>query len=310
MDRLESMTVLLAVVAAGSLSAAARELRTPLATVSRKVADLEQRLGTSLLVRRSRRVELTASGRAYVEAIRPLLEQLAEAERVAAGEYRAPQGELAVTAPVLFGRVYVLPLLVEFLLEHPKIQGRAMLVDRHVDLLEERIDVAIRIGELSDPTLVAARVGTVQRVVCASPAYLARRGIPSRPEDLQGHEAITFRGFTASRGWTFRRQGGPFTIDVSPRLTVNSAEAAVDAARAGLGFTRVLSYQVERELREGELQEVLSEFAPSAIPVSLVYSGRARLPAKARAFIDWALDRLRARLAKASPAAPQRSRKT
>jgi DNA-binding transcriptional LysR family regulator len=302
MDRLESMTVLLAVVEAGSLSAAARRLRAPLATVSRKVADLERRLGTMLLVRRSRRVELTASGRIYVDAIRPLLAQLAEAERTAAGEYRAPQGELAITAPVVLGRTYVLPLFAQFLLEHPRIQGRAMLVDRHVDLIEERMDLAVRVGNLRDPTLVATRVGAVQRVVCASPAYLARRGVPSRPEDLlQGHDAVTFQGYSASHGWAFQRGGAPFTIDVPHRLAVNSTEAGVDVALAGLGFVRVHSYQVARELRDGALRTVLADFALPSTPVSLVYPAGARLPAKARAFIDWGLDRLRAGLSGLPP---------
>jgi len=198
MDRLESMHVLLVVVDAGSLSAAARRLRAPLATVSRNIAALERRLGTSLLVRRSRRVELTESGRAYVETIRPLLAQISDADRTAGGEYRAAQGELAVTAPVLFGRMYVVPLLVEFLAEHPAIRGRAMLVDRHVDLVEERMDVAIRIGRLRDPSLVAARVGALRRVVCASPAYLARLrdagvGLPARRRAADGGGAVPAR---------------------------------------------------------------------------------------------------------------------
>jgi len=299
MDRLESMTVLLVVVEAGSLSAAARRLRTALATVSRKVAELERKLGANLLVRGQRRVELTASGRAYVDAIRPLLDQLREAERTVAGEYDMPQGELAITAPPVFGRRYLLPLLFEFLAAHPKIRARVLLVDHHVDLIDERMDVALRLGPVKDATLVSTRVGSVTRMVCGSPAYFGDHGVPDCPEDLHDHEAIGFQGFSASNGWAFQREGVAFTIVPPARLTVNSTEGAVEAALAGLGLTRVLSYQIEDQLRAGALQAVLTGFAPRPTPVSLVYSSRARVPLKVRTFIDWVRPRLRSRLSQA-----------
>ena len=195
MDRLEAMAVLLTAVEEGSLSAASRRLRLPLATVSRKVADLEKHLRTQLIVRTSRRVELTDAGRAYVAAAKSILEQVEEAERAAAGEYIAPRGELHVTAPEVFGRRHVLPVALAFLADNPEITLRLFLADRQINMVEEHVDVAVRIGHLEDSGLIARRVGAVRRVICASPGYLARRGTPQRPEDLTGHDGISFRGF-------------------------------------------------------------------------------------------------------------------
>jgi DNA-binding transcriptional LysR family regulator len=296
MDRLDAMAVLLAVVEEGSLSAASRRLRAPLPTVSRKVADLERHLGTRLLVRTSRRIALTDAGRAYVAAAKHILEQVEEAERHAAGEYSAPKGELHVTAPTMFGRTHVLPIALDFLKEQPDIDLRLLLNDRQVNLVEEHIDVAVRIGHLADSGLRATRVGAVRRVACASPAYLARRGTPAAPDDLPAHDGITFWGFASGPEWRYRGDSPAWTAEPRTRLAVNSTESAVAAAVAGLGVVRLLSYQIAEELRSGALVPILEDFAPEPMPVSLVYPEAGLLPHKVRAFLDWAAPRLRARL--------------
>ena len=296
MDRLEAMAVLLAVVEEGSLSSGSRRLRAPLATVSRKVADLEKHLGAQLLVRTSRRVQLTEAGRAYVESARRILEQVEEAERSAAGEYSTPKGELYVTAPTMFGRTHLLPLAIDFLKEQPEIDMRLLLNDRQVDLVEEHIDVAVRIGHLIDHDLRASKVGEVRRVACASPAYLAQRGTPTVPEDLLSHDGITFRGFANAPEWRYRGDGPAWEAEPRTRLAVNSTEAAIAAAVAGVGIARLLSYQIEDELRSGSLVAILEEFAPPPLPVNLVYPEARLVPRKLRAFLDWTAPRLRARL--------------
>jgi DNA-binding transcriptional LysR family regulator len=296
MDRLEAMSALLAVVEEGSLSGASRRLRTPLATVSRKVADLEKHLRTQLLVRTSRRVHLTDAGRAYVEAARRILEQVEEAERGAAGEHSAPKGELEVTAPIVFGRTHLLPIAIEFLKEQQEIDMRLLLHDRQVNMVEEHIDVALRIGHLVDSDLRATKVGEVRRVACVSPAYLAQRGAPATPDDISKHDGITFRGFENSPEWRYRGDTPAWIAEPRKRLAVNSTEAAVAAAVAGLGIVRLLSYQIEQELRSGALVLILEDFAPKPLPVNLVYPESSLRLLKVRAFLDWAAPRLRARL--------------
>jgi DNA-binding transcriptional LysR family regulator len=296
MDRFDAMAVLLAVVEEGSLSAASRRLRAPLATVSRKVADLERHLRTQLLVRTSRRVALTDAGRAYVASAKRILEQVDEAERHAAGEYSAPRGELHVTAPTMFGRTHVLPVAIEFLQEQREIDLRLLLNDRQVNMAEEHIDVAVRIGHLVDSGLRAMRVGSVRRIACASPVYLARRGAPMTPDDLPAHDGITFNGFASAPEWRYRGDGPAWSAEPRTRLAVNSTEAAVAAAVSGLGIVRLLSYQIAEELRSGALVAILEDAAPDPMPVSLVYPEAGLLPLKVRAFLDWTAPRLRARL--------------
>jgi DNA-binding transcriptional LysR family regulator len=297
MDRFDAMSVLLAVVEAGSLSAGARRLRAPLATVSRKVTELERHLGTQLLLRTSRKLGLTEAGRVYVAASRRILDQLDEAEREAAGEYNALRGELRVTAPVIFGERHLLPVALSFLAEHPEIALRLMLADQQISLVEEHVDLALRIGHLGNNALIATRVGTVQRVICASPGYLARRGTPKLPEDLATHDGIVFHGFSSSPEWRYRRDSPAFMVEPRVRLAVNTTEAAIQAAQADLGIIRVLSYQVEDALRTGRLQTVLADFAPGPLPVSLVYQEAGLVPLKTRRFLDWTVPRLRARIA-------------
>jgi DNA-binding transcriptional LysR family regulator len=296
MERLESMSVFVSVVEAGSFSAASRLLRMPLPTVSRKVSELERHLHTRLLHRTSRRLALTEVGRAYLAACKTVLEQIAEAERAAAGEYGAPKGELLLTAPVVFGRLHVLPVLSEFLHAFPEIDVRLALSDHVANLLEDRIDLAVRVGELPDSNLMALRIGEVSRLTCASPAYLSKRGLPRRPKQLDQHDCVTFEGLSSSQSWSFGRGRGETSVRVHSRLVVNSAEAAIQAAIAGLGVTRVLSYQVAEALRAGALKRLLRAFEPAASPVHLVYTAQPLLPAKLRAFLDFAAPRLKAAL--------------
>jgi DNA-binding transcriptional LysR family regulator len=284
MNRLEAMGVLLAVVDAGSLSAAGRNLGMPLATVSRKVSDLET---------------LTEAGRGYVASCRRILEEVHEAERAAAGEYSAPRGDLVVTAPVVFGRLHVLPVLIEFLRAYREVNVRLVLGDRMVNLLEDHVDLALRIGSLPDSGLVATQLGSIRRVVCASPAYLSTSSTPAAPSDLAGHECISFELFATANTWRFNVEGADISVPIHPRLIVSTAEAAIDAAVAGLGVTCVLSYQVESALRDGALKLVLESFEPLPLPVSFLYSSQGRLPLKLRALLDFAAPRLRTRLRQA-----------
>jgi DNA-binding transcriptional LysR family regulator len=295
-DRLEAMSVLLDAVEAGSLSAAARRRGAPLATVSRKVSELERHLGTRLLHRSARRLVLTDTGRAYVAACRRILEEVEEAERTASGEYIAPKGDLTITSPIVFGRLHVLPLVIEFLAAHPAVDVRLVLVDRVINLLEEHIDLAVRIGDLPDSSLVALRVGAIRRVTCGSPSYLAVRGVPAAPKDIAEHDCITFEGLASANAWSFRKGKAALSVRIHSRLTVNTAEAAIDAALAGIGLARVLSYQVSDVVRTGRLALVLEAFEPAPWPVSLVHSGQRQLPLKLRAFLDFAAPRLRTAL--------------
>ena len=297
MNRLEAMSTLLAAVDAGSLSAASRKLGVPLATVSRRVSDLEAVLRTKLLVRTSRSLELTDAGRSYIVACRDILAAVDQAERTAAGEYAAPRGEIVVTAPIVFGRLHVLPVIVEFLMAYPDIDVRLVLTDRVTNFIEDHVNVALRIGALPDSSLIATRLGNVRRVVCASPAYLAaHRPGPSRPIDLEGHACITFEGLMSPTVWKFRNAKGEIPVAIKSRLVVNTAEAAIDAAVAGVGITRVLSYQIAEALRARTLKILLGGFEPEPSPVNLVYAGQGLLPIKTRAFVDFAAERLRRQL--------------
>jgi len=296
MDRFESMSALLAAVEAGSLSAASRKLGMPLATISRKVSDLEAHLGTRLVNRTSRRLTLTDAGQSYVAACKRILDDLDEAERAAAGEYRAPRGDLTISAPIVFGRLHVLPIATQFLAIYPDIDVQLTLTDRIVDLMEDNVDLAVRISALPDSSLVAARVGAIRRVVCASPHYFVQRGRPKDPRDLRTHDCITFGGAASARVWVFGSGRADETVAIRSRLTVNTAEAAIDAAVASVGITRVLSYQVVEAVRAGTLELALSDFEPKPLPVSLIHTGQPRLPLKVRAFLDFAVPRLKSRV--------------
>ena len=297
MDRFESMSVFVAVVASGSFSAASRRLRMPLPTVSRKVAEIEAHLKAKLLVRSTRKLALTEAGEAYVEDCKRILEAVTEAERGASGQYNAPQGELTVTAPIVFGRLHVVPVVTEFLRAYARVDVRLLLIDRPLNLVEDHVDLAVRIGALADSRLVASKVGQIRRVVCASPAYLKESGTPKAPQDLARHDCVTFAGLTDAGSWTFRDQEA---VRIRSRLTTSTAEAAIDATVAGTGLTCTLSYQIADAVKAGKLTVVLKKFEPAPVPVSLIYVQESRITAKLRAFIDYAAPRLRARLADAA----------
>ena len=302
MDRFQSMRVFAAVVDAGSFSGAARQLRMPVPTVSRKIAELEKHLRAKLLLRTTRKLALTEAGQSYVAACKRILEDVAEAERGASDEYGSPRGELAVTAPMVFGRLHVVPLIAEFLLAYAEINVRLVLTDRALDLIGDRLDLAVRVGELPDSRLIALRVGEVRSVVCASPAYLKAHGVPKTPDDLAAHQCVTFATLFVPETWVFRRGRREKSARIHSRLVVNTAEAAIDAAVAGVGLTRVLSYQVAELVKARKLALALRDFEPEPVPVNLVYTGEPPMPRKLRVFLDFAAPRLKARLAGAATA--------
>ena len=292
MDRLAAINVFVAIAEAGSLSAAGRRLGMPLSTVSRYLAALEDQVGVRLITRTTRELALTEPGRHYLQSCRRIVAELEAAELRLAGEHQEPQGELAVTAPVVFGRLHVQPVVVEFLRMFPRVTARLLLVDRTVDLIEEGLDVSVRIGALPDSSLIAARVGSIRHITCASPAYLASRGRPSSPQELRNHDCISFTALSPVERWSFAGPK-PQRVNLHPRLTVNTAEAAIDAAVAGLGITRVLSYQAARPVADGSLRLILENFEPEEMPVNILHR-EDRLPqAKVESFIAFAVPRLR-----------------
>ena len=293
MDRFDAIKTLLAAVDGGSLSAASRKLGMPLPTVSRKVSELEAHLGTQLVVRTSRKLLLTDAGGSFVAAAREVMDRLEDAERGASGEYRAPRGELLVTASIMFGKVYVAPIVLEFLKAYPEVSVRLVFADHVIDLIENRVDAAIRIGRLPDSGLVALRVGEIHWVTCASPDYLARRGVPGRPEDLESHDCVAFEGLQPARDWSFGKGAAAETITIVPRFSVNTAESLIESGIAGIGIIRLTSYQVASALREGKLVAVLRDFVPASLPIHLVHTGQALIPLKLRAFLDFAQPRLK-----------------
>lgn len=296
MDRLESMSAFIAVVESRGFSAAARQLRIPLATVSRRVSELEAHLNVQLLIRTTRSVALTDAGQRYFETARRLLEELGEAERLASGEYATPRGQLRVAAPVSLGRVYLAQIIIEFLQAYPEVDVTLQLGDQIVNLADDGIDIALRIGDLPDSALKVVPLGEITRVVCASESYLKEADPISSPEDLRSHTCITFAGMEAAHEWSFQVGKGVKRVPVRSRLSASAADTAADAAAAGLGVTRLLCYQALPAIKEKRLKLILRDFEPSPSPVSFVYrSGRA-MPQKLRAFIDFVSPRMKSRL--------------
>lgn len=297
MDRLDAMRLFVAVGDGGSLSAAARALKTPLPTISRKLALLEEHLGVRLATRTTRNFVLTGPGRAYLDACRRLLAEIEDAERMAAGEYEAPRGRLYVTAPIVFGRLHVLPVALAFLRAYPEVDLRLSMADRISDLIEDGIDAAVRIGHLADSSLIAARVGAVRLVTCAAPAYLKANGTPRAPSDLIRHACVASANLSAPDRWPYRIDGKEQPAAIRSRLAVTTAEAAIEAAVSGMGITRVLSYQAAAAIKAGKLRPLLRAFELPEIPVSLVHTEARLTPPKVRAFLDFAAPRLRRSLA-------------
>lgn len=293
MDRLTALRVFVSIVDEGSLSAAGRRLGMPLATVSRHLKALEDDLDVRLITRTTRRLMLTEPGHAYLDTCRRVLGDLEAAERRLTGEQAEPQGLLALTAPVLFGRWHVQPVVISYLETFPRMSARMLLVDRVVDLVEEGLDLGIRIGHLPDSSMRATALGSVRYVSCASPGYLEVAGEPEEPKALSAHSCISFATLSPPERWSFQGRGGQKSVPVSPRLIVNTAEAAIDAAKAGLGVMRVLSYQVQDSLKDGSLRLILEAFEPAPVPVSLVHR-EDRLPqAKVQSFSELAVPLLR-----------------
>lgn len=292
MDRLHAMITFVRVAELGGFAKAARALNLSPAAVTRAVSALEDLIGVPLFVRTTRSVRLTQAGERYLEDCRRILAEIDEAEASAAGVFAAPYGALTVSASALFGRMYVLPILQEYLTLNPKVTARALFVDRVTHMIDEAIDVAVRIGALPDSGLSAARVGLVRHVVCAAPDYLKRNGTPMAPADLAGHRLIA-----TSAAWTpvtWRFGSGADAISVIPTLTCNTNDAAIAAAVAGMGLARVLNYQVAELLATGALRTVLTDAEPPPYPIHVLHAEGRRASAKVRAFVDLAVDRLRA----------------
>ncbi|GGE44788.1 LysR family transcriptional regulator [Halopseudomonas oceani] len=292
MDRFKEMQIFQAVAEEQNFSSAARRLGMSAPSVTRAVAALEQRLGTLLLARTTRSVHVTESGQRYVEDCRRILAELDEAEESAGGVHAQARGLLTVTAPVLFGELFVTPVMVDYLANHPAVQIKALLVDRVVNMLDEGIDVAVRIGDLPDGSLHSVQVGEVRRVVCASPGYLARHGRPTHPRDLEAASVVMSASSTLLTEWRFDGPDGCIQVVPQPRLVVTANQAAINAARLGWGITRVLSYQVAELVKAGTLEILLDDYELAPLPIYVVHQGGRRIPAKVREFVDFCVEQL------------------
>lgn len=293
MDRLQAMTTFVAVVDSGGFASAARKLNLSPPVVTRAVAELEERLGLRLLTRTTRVVRVTDAGARFAEDCRRILADIDEAEITATGTHATPRGTLTLTAPVLFGQLYVTPILVSYLQRFPEVDAQCLFLDRVVNVVEEGIDVAVRIGELPDSSLQAVRVGRVSRVLVAAPAYLQAQGTPRRPEDLADHTIVSAAGVNPVSEWRFNNAGKVLMQRVHPRMRTVTNDSAIAATLAGLGITRLLSYQVAAHVRSGALQVVLEAFEPNPLPVHVVHHEGRRATQKVRAFVDLAVERLR-----------------
>ncbi|MBF8726851.1 LysR family transcriptional regulator [Pseudomonas fulva] len=295
MDQIHLMKVFVAVGELESFAAAARRLDISPAAVTRAVVALEEQLGVKLALRTTRSVRLTEAGGRYLEDTRHILASIHEANEAAAGINATPKGDLAVTAPILFGKKFVMPCIVRYLQQYPEVDVSAYFLDRIVNMVEEGMDVAVRIGPLPDSGLKALRVGRVRRMLCASPEYLARHGVPKHPCDLAEHAVIGTTNLSPRAGWRFGVTGEPTLVRMKPRLTVTSNDGAIAAASCGLGIARLLSYQVADELASGQLQVVLADYEEAPWPIHILHRESKYGSAKVRAFIDMLAQTLRAR---------------
>ncbi|MBS7810074.1 LysR family transcriptional regulator [Roseococcus pinisoli] len=288
MDRFAAMEAFIAVADRRGFAPAARHLGLVPSAVTRQVAALEEHLGLRLLQRTTRSVTLTDAGARYLDRARRILTEMREAEDFAQSARASPIGRLVVTAPATFGHLHVAPLMADYLRRYPETQGQLLLSDRWINLVEEGIDLAIRIGHLPDSGLAARPLGRTRQVLVASPGYLAQAGVPQEPADLARHQLIRFAGFDGPEEWRFQREGVEQRVTVAPRLLTNSADAAIRAAERDIGLARVLSYQAREAIQAGRLQVVLGEFEPPARPIQLVWPAARLVSAKLRAFIDLA----------------------
>lgn len=290
MDRFHLMKVFVAVAEEEGFAAGARLLRMSPAAVTRAIAALEEQLGVKLLHRTTRHVRTTDVGERYLDDVRRILAEVNAADEAAAGINAEPRGRLAVTAPVLFGRLFVMPGIVEYLKRYPGAEVSAVFLDRVVNLLEEGLDVGVRIGDLADSSMRALRVGSVRVVLCASNEYLRRRGVPRAPKDLLEHSVIASSAGSNALDWRF----GGRALRIQPRLTVTTNDGAIEAAARGLGITRLLSYQVAAYFEAEKLTPILEEYEPPPRPVHIVHREGRHASAKVRSFVDLMVERLRA----------------
>jgi len=286
MDRIDAMQAFVAVADLQGFAPAARKLRLSPSAVTRLIAALEERLGARLLQRTTRSVALTDAGTRYLERARRILADVEEAELAAEGERTRPSGRLVVSAPVGFGRLHVSPVMAAYLQRYPEVAAELRLEDRVVNLVEDGIDLAVRIGILADSSLVARHVGEMRRIVVASPDYLKRHGEPKTPAEIAGHQTIQFGANAVTREWRFADGGREFRLEIAPRFACNVADAAIQYAEQGGGLTRVLAYQAAEAIRRGSLKIVLQKFEQPALPIHIVYPTSRLLSAKVRAFID------------------------
>lgn len=293
MDRLQTMAVFVSVAEEAGFAAAARRLNMSPPSVTRAVSDLEARLGARLLHRTTRMVTLTEAGERYLADCRRLLAEIEEADRHATGVHEAPRGTVTVTGSVMFGRVVLTPIFLDLQARYPEISISALFLDRVVHLSDEGVDVAIRISELPDSSLTAIRVGSVRRILCASPGYLDANGRPGDPNELSKHEIVNFVHEAPRGEWVFHPDSGAKNVKVLSRLRFNVADAAITVAIAGGGITRVLSYMVAPHLKSGALETVLDDYVPPAVPVHVVHKEPGQTSARVRAVVDYLVDSLR-----------------
>ena len=287
MNKITAMQTFVAIMDHGSLTAAAEALGKALPTVVRSLSTLEQDLGVRLLNRTTRRMSLTEEGHLYLERCRQILADIEEAEQALSNQQTAPRGALRITAPVLFGQLHVAPAVIRFLREYAEVRVELILLDRVVNMVEEGIDVGIRIAALEDSSMIAARVGEVRRVVCANPSLLERMGSPEHPDELTKFPCVHFQGLASTPVWNFKEGRKPISVPINGPFTCNHAAAAVEACAEGLGFGRFLSYQVESLVAEGKLTIVLQEFEPPPIPVHVVFAHARLMTPRVRVFVDW-----------------------
>ena len=293
MDRFHLLNVFIAVVDCQGLAGAARKLHMSPPAVTRAINDLETHLGLRLLMRTTRSVRVTDAGERYVQDCRRILAEMLEADESVTGMHSSPRGRLTVTAPMLFGSLFVTPIVTEYLSRYPDVSASCLFLDRVVNLLDEGMDVAVRIGELPDSGMQATRVGQVRRVICASPDYLVRQGIPTKPDDLHAHTIISASSITPNPEWKLMDQGELRSIRLQARMITTTNDSAVNAAASGFGLTRLLSYQVAEHLRSGRLKTVLADFEPAALPIHVVHREGRQAPQRVRAFLDLTIERLR-----------------
>lgn len=303
MDRLHQIKVFITVVDENGFVGAARKMRISPPAVTRAVNELERELGVRLLARTTRAVRVTEAGLRYASDCRRILGELVEADELASGMNSTPRGQLTVTAPMLFGRKFVAPVLAEYLGRYPEVDVASTFVDRVVNMLDEGFEVAVRIGQLPDSTFQAIQVGQVRRVIVASPDYLARRGAPVRPSDLLSHDIVSANAVTPTSEWTLMDQGTPSTVRLYPRLNTSTNDSAVAVVTGGFGVTRLLSYQVAEKLESGELVVVLENFEPPPLPVHVLHREGRQAPQRVRTFLDLAIERLRGNPALSGPGA-------